>query len=65
LAVSRIGKPSSGALETGVEIANITESPEVASIPLPSAPTNENGQRDVEEEGSLESDWEDVVELVD
>jgi len=64
-AVSRVGKPSSEALETGVGLANITESPDVPSIPLPSAPTNENEQRDVEEEESLESDWEDVVELVD
>mgnify|MGYP001205955298 CR=1 FL=1 len=65
LAISRIGKPTSAAKETGIEITNDTESPEGSSIPPTSALTSENEMRGIGERGLLESDWEDVVELVD
>ena len=65
LAISRIGNPTSEELETGIDISSDFESPEMSPIPQTSALTSMNERRDAEDGGSLESDWEDVVELVD
>jgi len=67
LAISRIGigSPTNGALETEDFTVNNTVNSEVFSVPLSSAPSNENEQRDAEKTEALDSDLDDVVELVD